>query len=293
MVTVVTDPYAARGARDMELLVGRIAEISTLPHVALRVTEVANDPSSGAADLTRVVESDPALCARVVRLANSAAYAPPSKISNLQQAISYAGFTRVRNLALTASVSAIFKKSGRFGPYDRSNLWKHLVSVGICARMVATRCHLPNFEDAFLTGVLHDIGIILIDQQAHAKFETILSSLRPEGTLCEVEREVLGFDHCMLGERVAEQWRFPAQVRAGIAFHHNPQLCNGDRAAVVHCVTIANVICTLKGLSSVGVKLLRPPVESCRVLGLGKDDLIVLARDLDGEIERNEILFEL
>lgn len=290
---IVVNSDAAARPRDLEAIVARITEISTLPDVALKVMEVAQDPSTGAADLTRVVEGDPALGARVLRLVNSAAYGVRTTIRNLHQAISYLGFSQVRNLALTASVSDIFKSDEKLGTYRRHGLWRHLVSVGVCARMIAQRQGMSNFEDAFLAGLLHDIGIILEDQQAHVRFRKVMESLRPDATLIEVEREILGFDHCVLGELLAEAWRFPSVTRAAIRYHHASARCPGDSKPMVETVEIANVLCTLKGHSSVGMKLLRPPLDACQTLGLGKQDLLVLATDLDAELKRNDSLFEL
>src|SRR5690606_832545 len=105
----------------------------------------ARNQESNAADLKTVVEGDPSLSARVLRTVNSAAYAVRSKVSNLHQAISLLGFNQIRNLAITASVSDSFKTDNVSGPYRRSGLWRHLVSVGICARLVAARTRMSNF----------------------------------------------------------------------------------------------------------------------------------------------------
>lgn len=289
----ISEAPIAKGRISFETVARRATEISTLPQVALKVIQVAKDPNTGAADLKAVVEGDPALGARVLRMVNSAAYGVRSAVSNLQQAISYLGFNQVRNLAMTASVSEIFRKDGRAGPYQRSLLWRHLVSVGICARLVASRCRLASFEDAFLAGLLHDIGIILEDQHAHARFRRIMSALREDTTLSAVEKTHLGFDHCQLGDRIAEEWRFPPTVRAAIRFHHASHEYDGEEAEIVRCVEIANVICTIKGISSVGMRLVRPSLQVFRMMGFRKEDLVILAVDLDREIERNQGLFEL
>ena len=279
----LTNSLTADSPHPVDVVARQVKEISTLPQVALKVIEVARDPDAGAADLKAVVEGDPALSARVLRIVNSASCGVRSTVTNLHQAISYLGFSQVRNLAMTASVSEIFKKDEQVGSYCRSALWRHLVSVGICARMVASRCRIPNFEDAFLAGLLHDIGIILEDQRVHGEGLSLSAS----------EREWLGFDHCLLGERIAEAWGFPPTVRDAIRFHHSSQLCEGEDADIVCCVEIANVICTLKGITSVGRCLVGPPLDASQALGLQKEDFVILATDLDHEIELNENLFEL
>jgi putative nucleotidyltransferase with HDIG domain len=271
---------------------GQIMEISTLPQVALRVIEVARDPEAGAVELKSVVENDPSLSARVIRLANSASMGATVRIQNLHHAISYLGFNQVRNLALTASVSKVFEQDRCIGAYRRHGLWHHLVSVGIAARLIARRCGLSNFEDAFLAGLLHDIGIILEDQNAHDAFCDVIEQLDPTLLLQDVERSILGFDHCTFGEQVGQKWGFPDAVLAAVRHHHQSCACKGEHAELVRCVEIANTLCTLKGVTSVGMKLVRPPAQTFRDMGFGREDLFVLAADLDQELARSEDLFE-
>ncbi|RMF81968.1 MAG: HDOD domain-containing protein [Planctomycetota bacterium] len=277
----------------LEKVVARVEEISTLPQVALHVLETASDPESGATELKRVVEGDPSLSARVLKMVNSAAYGLARRCENLHQAISFLGFNQVRNLAMTASVSSVFKSGDRIGPYARQGLWKHLLSVGIAARLVATRCGVKEFEDAFLAGLLHDIGLIVLDQHAHAHFSAIMTNLDASKTLPENERGVLGFDHTRLGEALANTWRFPESTVAAIRHHHGSDRYKGEWESIVRSVEIANAICTVKGVTSVGVKLVRPPLEAFRAAGFNKEDIVVLATDLDAEIDRHKDLFEI
>ncbi len=280
-------------APPLDRVVARIEEISTLPHIALRVMEVANDPDSSAADLKEVMESDAALSARVLRCVNSSAYGLRERITNLQQAIAYLGLKQIRNLAVTASVSELFRSGDTIGSYSRSGLWRHLVSVGVGARLIALRRKLSGFEDAFLAGLLHDIGIILADQHLHRHFRRVIESLDGTCTLAEAEREILGYDHCVLGGRVAEQWKFPDLILDAVRYHHNSANYRGQQQTLLHCVEMANLICTLKGITSVGFKLVKVSPKAMRDLSLGREDILVLAEDLDEEIARHGSLFEL
>lgn len=277
----------------LDALVHQIVDISALPAVALRAIEVAQDPGSGAADLKRVVEGDPALSARLLRMVNSAAFGVRTRVTNLHQAISFAGFSQIRNLALTASVSELFSDEDRIGLYSRAGLWRHLVSVAVASRMVAVRTGMRDFEDAFVAGLLHDIGIILIDQHAHARFTRVIRGLDGARRLCDAEHDVFGFDHTTLGARIAEKWRFPPGVTAAIRHHHASHDHNGPDAPVVHCVAVANTICTMKGIPSVGLRLVAPPVAAFQALHMTREDVLVLAIDLDNELKLNEALFEL
>jgi HD-like signal output (HDOD) protein len=275
----------------LEEFLKRIKDVSTLPQVAMKVVEVANNENSGAADLKAAMESDAALSARVLRCVNSAAFSLRTRVTNLQTAIAYLGCKQIRNLAMTASVADLFKVDQPIGPYRRRELWRHFVAVAICARLIAMRKRLVNFEDAFLAGLLHDLGIILLDQHAHAAFERVMHSLDPQKTLADVEREQMGYDHTVVGEGLAAQWKMPDVVRGAMRHHHNSSLYKGPEHDIIRCVEIANMICTLKGLPSIGVNLLKPSNDAIRALQFTRDDVLVLSEDLDREIQSHSDLF--
>jgi HD-like signal output (HDOD) protein len=288
-----TNTITAQPQRSVAEVARRVKEISSLPMVALRVMEATNDENTRVGDLKAVLESDASLSARVLRLVNSSAYGLRQRVANLQMAIAYLGFRQIRNLALTASISDIFKKDEQIGRYSRPALWRHLVSVGICARMVATRRGLEDFEDVFLAGLLHYIGIILEDQFDHANFERMISSLTGELCLDEAERKELGYSHMELGTAIAEQWRFPELVTSAIRLHHHAVVPSGEDCQAIRCVQVANTLCTFKNISSVGYSIVKPPVDAINGLNLQKSDVEALLADIDEECQRHSMLFTL
>ncbi len=275
----------------LDSIVSRIDEISTLPHVAVQVMQVANDPTSDAAHLTIAMESDASLSARVLRCVNSSAYATRRKITNLQQAIAYLGTKQIRNLAVTAAVSELFKDDESIGDYCRSNLWKHLVSVGICSRMIAKRVGSDEGEDIFLAGLLHDIGIVLEDQHVHDTFCTVIESLCEGTSLSAAERNRFGFDHTMMGEKIGQLWGFPDSVKAAIRYHHMSTSYRGTDGMAVRCVEVANLVCSLKGITSVGTQLVNFSQSAFSGLKLDKSDIGSLDAELDAELDANQALF--
>lgn len=259
----------------------------------MRVLEIANSPDSGASEMKEAMESDPALTARVLRYVNSSAIGVREKITNLQYAIAYLGVKQIRNLAMTAAVSDLFKADEAAGCYRRKALWRHLVSVGICTRLLALQLSMRDFEDLFLAGLLHDIGIILEDQYAHKQFQAMMEAASEDTLLAKLESEFLGFDHTQLGEKVAETWGFPPAVRATIRHHHDSDRHTGDHLNAVRCVEVANMICTTKGITSIGLKCVSFSPAAIQGLSLTREDIQVLATRLDGELASNSALFEI
>ncbi len=275
-------------------LATQIRDISTLPHIAIQVINIVNDPRSSAADLKAVVESDPALAARVLRAVNSAAYGLKYEVTTILNAISLLGFHEVKNLVLAASVVNLFQQDVRIGPYTRQGLWRHLVSVAIAARMVAARAGSVRFEEAFLGGLLHDLGLILLDQHFHRSFAKILGHLQPGTSLCEVERHRLGFDHAELGARVAETWGFPGAIVAAIRYHHRAESYRGEHRVIVQAVETANFLCAFKGIDSIGIPHVNPPSGSIlEALSFDRHGLKVLCEDLDQELVKAQAMITL
>lgn len=274
-------------------LIEQIEELSTLPHIAIRMMQVADDPDAGAVELSSIVQTDPTMTARVLRAVNCAANGLRNKVDDLSRAIAFLGFQRVRNLAVTASVSDIFKEPSQAGAYDRRGLWRHMVSVAVVARMIADRLKLPCANDAFLAGLLHDIGIILEDQYCHEPFAALMTSLKPGTSLPELERRALKCDHCLLGHRLGKQWKFPDPTLDAIRHHHNLKEYRGPHGDALACVDVANFLCSAKGVTSVGVNLLDLPHWSTTRLNLDKEALTELSEAMDGELLLNEALFGL
>jgi putative nucleotidyltransferase with HDIG domain len=292
----------------IQQVIDQVTELSTLPHIAIRMMQVAGDPGVGAADVTAIVQTDPTLTARVLRAVNCAAAGLRFKVGDLQRAIAMLGFERVRSLAVTASVSDIFKHESEIGPYKRSGLWRHMVAVAVVSRMIAARCRMSSFNEVFLAGLLHDIGIILEDQYCHGPFTRVMRSLEPDPSaapdpttgakaqiipLCQAERDAMKLDHCVLGFRIGRLWKFPDQTLDVIRRHHTPIGYRGQHADTLACVDVANYLCSMRDMSSVGVNLVDRPYWSATRLNLSRDDLQVLAEDMDAELEQNEALFNL
>jgi len=245
----------------LEKLFRRVGEISSLPTVALRIIEVAGDERAGSAELLEVVEADPALAARILRTVNSSQYGLRRQVGSLKSAITLLGFREIRNLALTVYVARQFETAGTYRCYSRENLWNHLVTVGSISRLVARACGLPNTEEAYLAGLLHDLGMILIDQHMHQHFCRIIDRLNDDTATTAVERWALSFDHCQLGAYVARQWHFPEDVVSAIQYHHDPEGYTGDQPDLLHVVSVANFLACRDGVTSLGVANVAPPGE--------------------------------
>ncbi|MBN2023048.1 MAG: HDOD domain-containing protein [Pirellulales bacterium] len=283
-----TEPVGTRLPRNplpaevIERLFSRISEVSTLPTAAQQIVALTGDPSTGADDLLDAVRSDPALAMRVMRTVNSSVYGLSNAVGDLKQAITLIGFEEVRNLALTTYVSPLFSASSNYGPYSRAGLWSHMVGTAVVARQIAEITRKAPPQEAYLAGLLHDTGYILLDQYLHGPFCRVIDELDESAPTWQIELRLLGFDHAALGGYVATKWHFPACHAAAIRCHHLPETCDGDGHVMACIVAAADFFCHLKDLTSLGAHKPSPPAQEIfATLGLTRSDMNALLDQLD------------
>ncbi len=257
----------------------------------MRIIQVANDSTTGSADLLEAVEHDAAMASRIMRTVNSSYYSMQNKVADLKLAITLLGFKEIRNLAMTAYVAQLFKKGEGYGTYTRAGLWNHMIGVGIVSRLIAEVSRKAAPREAYLAGLLHDVGFILIDQYLNKPFHQLIDSLTEEESLVGLEEQVLGFDHAALGGYVGQQWRLPEHLVAAIQFHHDPLEYVGDHWAMVHTVALADFFCNAKNVSALGVRnTVTPPSKIFSALGLQKSQVNRIWEELDDALASADIM---
>jgi len=197
---------------------------------------------------------------RIIRAVNSPYYGLQQKVTQLDRAMTFLGLRGVKDFAVAASLSAVFK-GGRFGKWTTRDLWDHSLAVGLLARELAIATRPPPAarksttddtdaaEEAFTAGLLHDIGLMAEAQVATGDLATaITAAAAVDAPLREVERRTFGFDHCELGAALAERWKFPALIRAAVAHHHDPRNAPPDAARVAWLVYVADTLVCRHGV---------------------------------------------
>lgn len=271
----------------LERLFLRIGDVAMLPAAAQKVLRLTEDENCHPDDLREAIQSDPVLVARILRRLNSSYYALSQKVSDLKTAISLLGLREIRNLALTVFVSRYFEGGTAFGTYKRENLWAHSVGVAVAARLVARVCGRGAGEEAYIAGLLHDLGLILIDQTLRSHFHKVVQALDAATPTHIVENRILTFDHALLGGFVARKWNFPDPVADAITFHHQPWCYTGPHKDLVHVVAVANYLCSRTGLTSLGVHNVAPPPDEVYAgLGLDQVTLAIIWDELDTALDK-------
>ncbi|MBT4484365.1 MAG: HDOD domain-containing protein [Candidatus Latescibacteria bacterium] len=220
------------------------SDISSIKEVIMQLMTVINDPKSSAKDLKMLIEKDPPLSARLLKIANSAYYGFQRNISSIQEAIVGIGFNLVKELALSQKVCELFQKNGHFEGYSRTALWEHSIAVAICCKLTYMREFREPGENVYTAGLLHNIGIIVEDQFLQNKFKDILLlSIKDKCNLSFSEKDILGFDHADIGRAISDNWNFPDELSVAIGFHHAPNMVKGELKKITLTLYISDYIC--------------------------------------------------
>jgi putative nucleotidyltransferase with HDIG domain len=236
----------------LDEIIKDIDNLVSLPSVGARVNKMVEDPSATAADIGKVISQDPALTARLLRVANSAFYGLSSQVNTVSRAVAVIGSKRVRDLVLaTSTISAFEGIPNKL--VSMENFWRHSLYCGTAAQILAEQRRIHDPETMFIAGLLHDIGQLVIFRKLpkEAKQVLMLSLEGPDDLeLHKAEQQVLGFDHAQLGGALLRQWHFPESLIECAEFHHAPSQAKKypKEAALIH---IANCIATLAEIDSV------------------------------------------
>jgi len=201
-------------------LVDKEVGLASFPDIYYKISEVLNSPKSSASHMADVVEKDTSLSAKLLKIVNSAFYSFPSKIDSIRRAITIIGTKELATLAVGVSAIEVFKGI----PTELTNMklfWRHSIACGVFARLLGTYVEGVSTERLFVSGLLHDIGRLVIFRALpeHSSY-SLYVSINEGRHLSEVEKEIFGFEHADVGSALMEKWKFPAKLVKNVRFHH-------------------------------------------------------------------------
>ena len=209
----------------------------TVSTVLAQVIAECDNADASVSSLARIMSGDQALAAMVLKLANSAYYGYARKIESLPDAVVLLGFASVKNLAITASITRLLASDKDEFAKTRSDLFDHSLATAVGARILGRTKRISG-EKAFVAGLLHDLGlIVLVCYRKKAFGELLRVAADRQASYHEVEQELFGFEHGELGSLIAAEWKFPPALCEALRYHHTPELAVVDPALArsVHC----------------------------------------------------------
>ncbi|MBK7142633.1 MAG: HDOD domain-containing protein [bacterium] len=218
-------------------------ELTSLPQTLAEVLRVTREEDSSSQELAKVLMRDPAMTAKVLRIANSPYYGAGRNISTVTQAVVTLGMRTVTALTLSSSV---YKLVGDWKTQiNRTRFWRHSLEVAIGSRMIYEALGKKPSEEAFVAGLLHDIGILVLENSFPEKYRQIWQQVQQGENLVELEEQLWGTNHARVGKFLLEQWNIPVKICEAVGMHHlvfPPDSANRSEIGLSQAVNLANLI---------------------------------------------------
>jgi len=218
-----------------------MARLPSLPQALLRIMELSERDDVGLAEIAAVVSQDAGLAAKVVSTANSAFYSRGRSITSIEQCLSVLGAAQVRRIALNQSVAELFSRFQKTSGFDMRYFWYHVLCVAITARELAKRMDYANVDEAYLAGLLHDVGQLALLSVAADQYLPLFKAATGELRMIEEEQKLFGLAHPEIGAWLAQRWNLHSFLADALLYHHEPLSRVRDAHVLVQIVTLANL----------------------------------------------------
>lgn len=214
-------------------------DLPAMPHIAAQVMDKLSNPNATPRDIHQLLTQDQGLAARVLKVANSPYYGASRSIASLRDAVLFMGFDSIKSLVMTAVLKGMFPSMG----LAEKLLWEHSIGCGVAARQVGSAVGFSRTDEAFLAGLLHDIGKSVLFLRAPSVMRDIMQDVYNSGSnFVEIEQQAIGFTHVEVGRLMADKWHFALNIEDAIANHHQPDQSQST-AQLAHIVCLGNSLC--------------------------------------------------
>ncbi len=217
-----------------------VNDLPTLPTVAMEVMKLVNDKESSMMDIVDVIQQDPSLTTKILKIANSAFYGMRQRIDSVNRALVVLGMTEINNLVTSISIFNTFPIDPELVSFDREKFWLHCAVTGEIAKAISVKLGMKIYSEVFTAGLLHDIGKIIFDHLFHDEFAEVLEkSYFEKIPIYEAEKQIFETNHMQVGAFIGETWRLPRNLIDVMLYHHSPAKAQSNRIMVA-IIDLAN-----------------------------------------------------
>ncbi|MBQ7286853.1 MAG: HDOD domain-containing protein [Candidatus Gastranaerophilales bacterium] len=202
---------------DPQQVVAEFKDIPPMPNVMVKALSVIKNPTTGIAELARIMQVDQSIATKTLNLVNSAFYGFRQQITSIQKALVILGMMKAKNIIMSLALKQMMTAQGS------RELWEHSIKCAVAAEILAKEYKVINPDDAFVIGFLHDIGKMLLNSKNPLKYSKVRYLAQQENvSLIDVEDAQFGTNHCILGALVSKKWQLPVILTNCIRYHHDP-----------------------------------------------------------------------
>lgn len=224
-------------SQKVDEIIQSVTSLRPMPSNISRIIKQMENPEITIDMLVGLVSLDQALTALVLQMSNSVSLGYSRQCTTLYESIMYIGLKRLKSILLTSSATDMMNKKLSGYRFGAGELWHHALVTSVCSEWLAQVLRYPNPEEAFVSGMLHDIGKLLLDQYVFKNYDTIQDWVHHyKMPLWQVEDKLFGINHARVGGLIAQRWNYPQPLVDAIQYHHHPSLssANHQLAAIVN-----------------------------------------------------------
>ena len=265
-----------------------LKDLPPMPQALIKARKIISDQNSGFQELAVVLETDPAIATKVLKMANSPYYGLSGKVSSIQHASVVLGYKALGDLVTMAGSSGLVAKPLDGYGLDAGDLWLHSMAVAIGSKFIAEKRVPELANDAFSAGLIHDSGKIILDKHVLERKEQFEASMgNGSKTFLAAEKEILGFDHAELASEACSKWNIPDDLSLAIQYHHYPQ--RTDNNALAYILHMADSIAMMSGIGTgIDGMLYQMDETAMAFLRLQPEDLGIIIENVVEQVENME-----
>lgn len=227
----------------IETLIQNIGDLPTIPEVFFTVNKMLSNPRTSAIDVSNAVSNDQVISSKILKIVNSAFYSFASQVNTVPHAISVLGFNSVKNIILTTSVLSALNLKISVKEFSITDFWKHSVAVGAIAKLIAAEAYPQKQEEAFVIGLLHDIGKLILAICSAETFEECLNfAIKKNCLFINAEQEIIGIDHTNIAFLINKKWNLPQEIINVITQHHSDINPANKEAKMLAIIKLADIL---------------------------------------------------
>ncbi|TKB23317.1 HDOD domain-containing protein [Desulfopila sp. IMCC35006] len=270
-------------------LIQKSGNLPTLPAILIKLLAACDDEDTAMADIAAIISRDPVLTCKVLQLVNSTYYGCRYSFSNIEQAVVYLGENTIKNLAITMSVHQVFghRSFTSLKKFNINVFWYHSLLCATLARRIAQRIGFANIEEAYLAGLLHDIGRLILVATFPAEHETILARTKNRQNTLWAEKQLLGVMHSETGGWLLQKWRLNSMLADAVAYHHESPDRIKEAFPLVRIIYTANLLCQENDIGE------QKYADADLLTGLDHDALEEIVEGAEEEVEGIAISLEI
>ena len=264
-----------------------------MPATAAKLLPLLDNPDSTPSEVENIVKYDPGLTANILKLTNSAYFGIPTKVSSIKQAVILLGWKRLMQVVTTICMSPLMKKAVPGYDLRSGELWRHSIAVSVAAELLVKALKIPDADEVFTAGLLHDVGKLILGGFVKQDLEQIQAMVTKGISFDVAESMVLGTNHAEIGGQILHKWSFPAELVNAVQWHHDPESCE-NTCILSDIVHVANKVGLMTGIGKaeegIDIEPLGPVTDR---LGLKANHIEAIVQQTAEEVKKLSVIWEM